>query len=84
MLEINEGYEIIAAEDVSFMLPERRERVVLGRMETRFGTQWVTWLSSVNPDGEVRYDWGRYFSSEAEARVNYHERIAEYWRSMAL
>ena len=47
MPEINEGYEIIAAEVYAVTDFGREERVVLGRMDTRHGTMFVTWESQV-------------------------------------
>ena len=81
MPEINEGYEIIAAEVYAVTDFGREERVVLGRMDTRYGTMFVTWESQVwtFSDGEKRFDyfWGHYHDDERKARADYHRRLIE-------
>ena len=80
MPEVNEGYEIIAAE-VYRVKPGQGDRIVLGRMETKYGVQFVTWESTVREqeDGSIQTDyfWGHYFNEEAEARADYHKRLHE-------
>lgn len=77
MPEINEGFEIVAAEAYTTKTWAKEERVVLGRHETRYGTQWVTWQSKTSPKDEIDYFWGHYFDDEAQARADYHRRLAE-------
>ena len=75
MLETNQGYEIIKAE--TWMEADgRSERVVLGRMETRLGTQYVTWESSTDDRGNTDYYWGHYFYDEQKAKGDYYTRLA--------
>lgn len=77
MKEFNEGFEIIAAETYSTGPWSKANRVVLGRHETRFGPQFVTWESTTAPAGKIDYFWGHYFDREEQARADYHRRLAE-------
>lgn len=82
MLEINQGYKIIASETYRVLSDDKEERIVLGKMETRLGTQYVTWESTRHPaEDEVDYFWGRYFDSEDHARADYHRRLADHYFS---
>lgn len=76
--EINEGYEIIAAETYNVMANDKEARIVLGKMETKYGAMFVTWESARHPaDGETDYFWGHYFDDEQKARADYHRRLIE-------
>ena len=83
MKEINEGYEIIAAEAYRINNKGRKDRIVLGRKETRLGTMFVTWESLEQPqeDGSTRLDyfWGHYHSDGKEAYADYHRRLLEHY-----
>lgn len=54
----NAGYEIIEAARVNARL-----EIVLGRMQTSFGTMFVTWQCK---DGN-NYFWGHYFNGDPDA-----------------
>ena len=80
MPEINEGYEIIAAETYLIESDGRRDRIVLGRMETKHGARFVTWESVIWPVHYLQprdYFWGHYFEDENKARADYHRRLLE-------
>jgi len=81
MKEFNEGYEIVAAETY-FVRPwdDGEDRIVLGKIDTRIGTQYVTWESCRHPDDETAdYFWGHYFDSENHAKADYHRRLADHY-----
>lgn len=76
MKEVNECYEIIAAETYQAQRAGQQARIVLGKLETRLGTTFVTWESTIQPlTNRIDYFWGHYFSEEAEARADYHRRL---------
>ena len=79
--EINEGYEIIAAETYSTSRLGQESRIVLGRMETKHGAMFVTWESTRWPlsygGTKSDYFWGHYFDDERKARADYHKRLLE-------
>lgn len=79
--EINEGYEIIAAETYSISRLGQESRIVLGRMETKHGAMFVTWESTRWPlsygGTKSDYFWGHYFDDERKARADYHKRLLE-------
>ena len=80
--EINAGYTIIAAEAYEHS-DGAEHAVVLGKMETRFGMQYVTWertLRLANPD-KRDYFYGHYSDSGDFARADYHERLMEHYRN---
>lgn len=80
MPEKNEGYEIIAVEVYRETNSGQQDRIVLGRMTTRFGTKFVTWSSTIWPlkDGnKIDYFWGHYFEDGAAAYADYHKRLLE-------
>ncbi len=84
MPEINEGYEIIAAETYSTLRAGRRYRIVLGKLETKLGTMFVTWESIIQPlTNRIDYFWGHYFSEEDQARADYHRRLLEKYAGRA-
>lgn len=74
MGESNQGFEIIAAESYSTTY-----RIVLGVKDTSLGPAYVTWESSAGADGCPDYFWGHYFSSEKEARADYHRRLLGHY-----
>lgn len=79
MKEFNEGYEIIEAETFCTRpWDDGEERIVLGKIDTRFGTHYVTWESCRHPaEGKADFFWGHYFDYEKQARADYHRRLAE-------
>jgi len=79
-MEINAGYEIIAAETYHKESEWVQHRIVLGRRTTVYSTEYVTW-DSTKTTGVLNQDyyWGHYFSSEAAARTDYHERLMQKW-----
>ena len=79
MAEFNQGYEIVAKEVYHHRTVTRDDLIVLGKEETRLGTQWVTWEGSTDPLGRTDYFWGHYFDNEAQARADYHRRLAEHY-----
>lgn len=81
MKEFNEGYEIIAAETFCIRSwDDGEERIVLGKMDTRFGTHYVTWESLRHPEDEgADFFWGHYFDDERQARADYHRRLADHY-----
>lgn len=80
MPEFNEGYEIIAAETYNILADDKEERVVLGRMESKYGTMYVTWESARHPsEGVTDYFWGHYHGDERLARADYHRRLMEHY-----
>lgn len=81
MAEVNEGYEIIAAETYNIRANDKEERVVLGRKEIRFCTMYVTWESVRHPAEEkADYFWGHYYDNETAARADYHCRLMEHYQ----
>lgn len=79
--EVNEGYEIIAAETYRIIVPGTEHRIVLGRIETEFGARFVTWESTtghIAHDG-TDYFWGHYFDNEKAAYADYHRRLLEHY-----
>ena len=84
MLEFNEGYEIIAAETYNAPRAGRQDRIVLGRLETKLGTMFVTWASVIQPlTNRIDYFWGHYFSEEDQARADYHRRLLKKYEDKA-
>ena len=77
--EQNQGYEIIAAETYGTSDIGVQYRFVLGRMETKCGTMYVTWDSAIRGTGTVDYFWGHYFTDEKKARADYHRRLLEQY-----
>ena len=76
MPEINQGYEIIKAE-TCMECDGRIERIVLGRMNTRLGAQYVTWESIISKNREFDYYWGHYFDDYGNALHDYYKRLME-------
>ena len=74
--ESNQGYTILKAE-TCMECDGRTERVVLGRMVTRLGAQYVTWESISNENGEFDYYWGHYFDDYGDALHDYYKRLME-------
>jgi len=84
MNEFNQGYEIIAAETYQITEKGRECRIVLGRMETKYGAMFVTWESTtgaIGGDGYADYFWGHYLDNEKAARADYHRRLLEKYES---
>lgn len=79
MQEFNQGYEIIAAETYATADTGKLYRVVLGRMETQYGTSYVTWDSTSGGTDFADYFWGHYFDNEKAAYADYHKRLAEHY-----
>ena len=77
--ESNQGYKIVKKETYHMTQTGRADRIVLGRMDTKYGKQFVTWESAAYPqdDRPIEYFWGHYFSTENEARADYHKRLLE-------
>lgn len=73
--EQNQGYTILKAE-TCMECDGKTERVVLGRMMTRLGAQYVTWESIINEYGEIDYYWGHYFDDYGDALHDYYTRLA--------
>ena len=78
-IEVNEGYEIVEAEAYRTNDTGRVDRIVLGRMDTKYGVMWVTWESAAYPHegGRLEYFWGHYHDDERKARADYHRRLIE-------
>lgn len=76
--ERNQGYEIIAAETHATENSGRQHRIVLGRMETKYGAMFVTWESSDTGSG-FDYFWGHYHDTEKAAWADYHRRLLSYY-----
>ena len=74
--ENNQGYEIIKAETYHICSNGSDERVVLGKIETRLGTRYVTWQSVRHAAGSTDYFWGHYFENEYDALHDYYSRLA--------
>lgn len=64
---VNEGYAIIKA------IPVEDTEVVLGKMETRLNTMYVTWRC----DGGHNYYWGHYFTDPHAAERDLYLRVAD-------
>lgn len=86
MSEYNQGYEIIAAEAYGTTEKGRECRIVLGRMETKYGVKFVTWESVIGVvagDGYADYFWGHYFceapDAERRARADFHRRLLDHY-----
>ena len=80
MSEQNQGYEIIAAETYATENTGRQHQIVLGRMETKYGTTYVTWESSAMENSEYAdYFWGHYHDTEKAARIDYHRRLLSHY-----
>lgn len=79
VIELNEGYEIVEAEAYRTNDTGRVDRIVLGRMDTKYGVMWVTWESAAYPHegGRLEYFWGHYHDDERKARADYHRRLIE-------
>ena len=67
---MNEGFEIINSIIVN---EETISEVVLGKNETRFGTQYVTWLCRSFED----YYWGHYMDDLKAAKIDFCQRALE-------
>jgi hypothetical protein len=75
--ENNQGYEIIKAETYHTCPNGSEERIVLGKIETRLGAQYVTWQSVRYADGRITdYFWGHYHDREDAALCDYYTRLA--------
>ena len=87
MNETNQGYEIITAETYSTTRLGQESRVVLGRMETKYGVRFVTWECTRWPLkwGRMKSDyyWGHYFDDETQARADFHFRLFEKYGGKA-
>lgn len=70
---MNQGFEIINAIVID---EETKSEVVLGKNETRFGTQYVTWLCK----GFKDYYWGHYKDDLKSAKIDFCERALEELR----
>ena len=80
MAEFNAGYEIVKSETYRIGADDKESRIVLGKMETRLGTQYVTWESVRHPeDGTADYFWGHYFDKDQQAMADYHRRLADHY-----
>ena len=73
----NAGYLIIMDENY-----EDNNGVALGRKETKYGTEWVTWGFTDCEDGTRSYYWGHYFRNEKVALKDYHERLLREYERM--
>ena len=75
----NAGYLILMDE-----LYEGNNGVALGRKETKYGTEWVTWgfTESLSTNEPRSYYWGHYFSNEKVALKDYHERLLREYERM--
>ena len=67
---VNAGFEIINSIIIN---EETSSEVVLGKKETRFGTEYVTWLCKNHTD----YYWGHYRSDLKLAKIDFCERALE-------
>lgn len=63
---VNAGYEIVEAVCVG-----NNEEIVLGKMETRFGMQYVTWFCM----DKHNYCYGHYTDDYNKAKIDLHERV---------
>lgn len=67
---VNAGFEIINSIVVN---EETASEVVLGKKETRFGTEYVTWLCK----GFKDYYWGHYKTDSISAKIDFCKRALE-------
>ena len=63
---INEGYEIIEACPI-----DDTYEVVLGKMKSKLGDQYVTWLCGKG----TNYFWGHYFFNHKDAMDDFRKRV---------
>ena len=75
-MRTNAGYEIIAAEAYWTYQNGKKSEVVLGKMRTAHGDQFVTWECTVTP-AAADYYWGHYFDNRMDAFADYHKRLLE-------
>jgi transcriptional regulator with XRE-family HTH domain len=84
-IEFNQGYEIVEKETYRICDTGRADAIVLARMSTKYGTQFVTWESAayLRDDRPLEYFWGHYFSEEDQARADYHRRLLKKYEDKA-
>lgn len=70
---INAGFEIIEAVQIA-----DRVEVVLGKRETRFGIEYVTWWCKDGTD----YCHGHYIRSHIDARIDLYQRAIKELEGM--
>lgn len=70
---INAGFEIIEVIQIA-----DRVEVVLGKRETRFGTEYVTWWCKDGTD----YCHGHYIGSHIDARIDLYQRAIKELEGM--
>lgn len=80
--EYNEGFEILKSEVYCVRITDDcEERIVMAFMNTRFGKQYVTWESVLDPvyPDDIKYFWGHYFDDEYKCLADFHMRLAEHY-----
>lgn len=71
-MKTNAGFDIIF--EHSTTKSDSTEGIALGRRETKFGTEYVTW-QFIDWPAERSYFWGHYFMDKDTARMDFNDRV---------
>ena len=72
----NAGYKIIKAECYG-KTKEHCYYVVLGKKDSDYGTQYVTWEST----DLTSFYWGHYINNDIVAKKDYHQRLLNLYEN---